>query len=95
MQSRSITSNLGIYVYAAAAVFLGLLGLASGDFATPWQHVQLGAPARTPLAYLAALIELTAGFALLWRRTARTGALALTSCVYSVFTLLLSMSQVF
>ena len=44
-------------------------------------------PLRVPLAYLTAVIELAAGLALVWRRTARVGALALT-IVYSVFTLL-------
>jgi uncharacterized membrane protein YphA (DoxX/SURF4 family) len=87
MQNRSFASNLGGYAYAAGAIFLGLLGLASGDFATTWQHVGPNAPLRAPLAYLTALIELAAGLALLWRRTARAGALALTA-VYSVFTLL-------
>jgi hypothetical protein len=79
MRSRSVASNLGIYAYAAGAIFLGIVGLASGDFATPWQHVEMGAPFRTPLAYLVALIELTAGLALLWRQTARIGALTLRS----------------
>ena len=87
MQSRSLASNLGIYAYAAGAIFLGLLGLASGDFATTWQHVGPNVPLRVPLAYLTAFIELAAGLALLWRRTARAGALSLT-VVYSVFTLL-------
>jgi uncharacterized membrane protein YphA (DoxX/SURF4 family) len=87
MQNRSLASNLGIYVYAAGAIFLGLLGLASGDFATGWQHVVPTVPFREPLAYLTALIELAAGLALLWRRSARAGALTLT-VVYSVFTLL-------
>src|SRR5271168_4992259 len=86
MQSRSFTSNLGIYAYAAGAIFLGLLGLASGDFATTWQRVGPNVPFREPLAYLTAFIELAAGLALLWRRTARAGALTLT-VVYSVFTL--------
>ena len=36
MQGSSRASNLGIYVYAAGAIFLGVLGLASGDFATTW-----------------------------------------------------------
>ena len=39
MQNRSLASNLGIYAYAAGAIFLGLLGLVSGDFATTWQRV--------------------------------------------------------
>ena len=87
MQNRSFASNLGIYAYAAGAIFLGLLGLASGDFATTWQRVGPNVPLRAPLAYLTAFIELAAGLALLWRRTARAGALTLT-VVYSVFTLL-------
>jgi uncharacterized membrane protein YphA (DoxX/SURF4 family) len=87
MQSRSLASNLGIYAYATGAIFLGLLGLISGDFAANWQHVVLDAPFRAPLAYLTALIELAAGFALLWPRTARIGAITLTA-VFSVFTLL-------
>jgi uncharacterized membrane protein YphA (DoxX/SURF4 family) len=86
MQGSSRAPNLGIYVYAAGAIFLGLLGLASGDFATTWQHVGPNVPFRQLLAYLTAVIELAAGLALLWRRTARAGALTLT-VVYSVFTL--------
>ena len=86
MQNRSHTSNLGIYLYAAGAIFLGVLGLASGDFATTWQRVGPSVPLREQLAYLTAFIELAAGLALLWRRTALAGAMALT-IVYSVFTL--------
>lgn len=87
MQNRSLASNFGIYAYAAGAIFLGLLGLASGDFAASWQRVGPNVPFRAPLAYLTALIELAAGLALLWPRTARAGALTLT-IVYSVFALL-------
>jgi len=87
MQNRSLASNLGIYAFAAGAIFLGILGLASGDFATNWQRVVPTVPFREPLAYLIAVIELAAGLALLWRRTARAGALTLT-IVYAVFTLL-------
>jgi uncharacterized membrane protein YphA (DoxX/SURF4 family) len=86
MQSRSLASNLGIYLFAAGAIFLGLLGLASGDFATTWQRVGPNVPLRAPLAYITALIELAAGLALLWRPAARAGALTLT-LVYSIFTL--------
>lgn len=86
MQNRSFASNLGVYAYAAGAIFLGILGLASGDFAATWQRVGANVPFREALAYLTAVIELTAGLALLWRRTARAGALTLT-IVYSVFTL--------
>jgi uncharacterized membrane protein YphA (DoxX/SURF4 family) len=87
MLSRSVASNLGIYVYAAAAIFLGLVGLVSGDFAGGWQHVGPGVPLRAPLAYITALIELAAGIALVVPRAARTGAVTLT-IVYAVFTLL-------
>jgi hypothetical protein len=73
-------------LYAAGAIFLGLVGLASGDFTTAWQHVGPNAPFRVPVAYLTASIELAAGLVLLWRRTARAGAQTLT-VVYSVFTL--------
>ncbi len=84
---RSITANLGLYVYSGAAVFLGLLGLVTGDFATSWQNVGPNVPLRVPLAYVTAVIELAGGIALLLPRTARAGALTLT-IVYSVFTLI-------
>jgi uncharacterized membrane protein YphA (DoxX/SURF4 family) len=87
MQNRSLISNLGIYVFAAGAIFLGVLGLVSGDFATSWQNVGPNTPLREPLAYLTAFLELAAGIALLWPRTARAGALTLT-ILYSVFTLI-------
>jgi uncharacterized membrane protein YphA (DoxX/SURF4 family) len=86
MQVAGRTSNLGVYVYAGGAIFLGLLGLASGDFAAGWQHVGPNVPFRELLAYLTAAIELAAGLALLWQRTARAGALTLT-LLYLVFTL--------
>ena len=35
----SFTSNLGLYAYGVAAIFLGILGMVSGDFATSWQNV--------------------------------------------------------
>jgi uncharacterized membrane protein YphA (DoxX/SURF4 family) len=84
---RSIASNLGRYIYGGAAIFLGVLGLVSGDFATSWQNVGPGVPLRAPLAFLTAVIELAGGIALFIPRTARAGALILT-IVYAVFTLL-------
>jgi uncharacterized membrane protein YphA (DoxX/SURF4 family) len=87
MQNRSFASNLGLYIYAAAAIFLGVVGLVSGDFAGGWQRVDPTVPFREPLAYLTAAVELGAGLALLWPRTARIGALTLT-IVYSIFALL-------
>lgn len=87
MPSKSPASNLGICVFAAGAIFLGILGLTSGDFATTWQHVGPNVPFRTLLAYLAAVVELAGGIALIVPRTARVGALTLT-IAYSIFTLL-------
>jgi len=87
LRERSLISNLGIYVYGGAAILLGLVGLVSGNFAVNWQHVGPNVPFRGPLAYLTALIELTAGIAVILPRTARIGAFALT-ILYSVFTLL-------
>jgi uncharacterized membrane protein YphA (DoxX/SURF4 family) len=84
---RSITTSLGLYVYGGAAIFLGLLGLVSADFATSWQNVAPNFPLRTPLAYLTAVIELAGGIALFVPRTARAGAMTLT-IVYTVFTLI-------
>ena len=86
MAHRSPSSNLGLYAYAAGAIALGVIGLAWGDFATNWQRVPPGVPGRTALAYLAALLELAGGMALLWPRTARAAA-ALLTVIFSVFTL--------
>jgi uncharacterized membrane protein YphA (DoxX/SURF4 family) len=86
-KQHSFTSNLGLYVYGGAAIFLGILGLVSGDFATSWQNVGPNVPLRTPLAYLTAVIELAGGIALFLPRTARAGALTLT-ILYSIFTLI-------
>lgn len=77
----------GMYLYAGAAILLGAVGLVSGDFATNWQRVTPDVPGRIALAYLAAGYELLAGLAMLWRRTARGGTLALTG-IYSIFWLL-------
>jgi uncharacterized membrane protein YphA (DoxX/SURF4 family) len=85
MQGSIRASNLGIYVYAAGAILLGLVGLVSGDFAATWQHVAFTGSTRTLLAYLTAVIELAAGLALLWPKTARSAALVLT-LLYAIFT---------
>jgi len=77
----------GVYLYAGAAIYLGVLGLVSGDFATNWQRVTADVPHRVLLAYLAGACELLGGMAMLWRRTARWGALGLAG-IYSIFWLL-------
>lgn len=87
MPANGRALNFGIYVYGAAAIVLGLIGLVSGDFGGGWQHVGPSFQLREPLAYFAAVVELAAGIALVVPRTARIGAVSLTM-VYSVFTLL-------
>lgn len=64
-------------IYSAGAIGLGLTGLAFGDFALQWQPVPKAVPAREMLSAISALALLAAGSALLWRRSALYGALAL------------------
>lgn len=85
-QSRNPPA-LGLYVFATAAIFLGLLGLVWSDFAVMWQRVGPDVPHRLALARMAALIELGAGLGLLWPRTRRPAAGLLTA-LYAVFVLL-------
>lgn len=77
----------GNRVFGLAGIALGLLGLASGDFAGIWQPVPEGVPGRAALAYAAAVAQLAAGVALQWRRTAGAGALVLAalSAVFAFF----------
>lgn len=76
--------GLGRHVFGLAAIALGLIGLVSGDFAAVWQPVPKELPRYTDLAYGAAAIEILAGLALQWRRTAGAGALLLAA-LFSVF----------
>jgi uncharacterized membrane protein len=80
-------SQLGLWSFGLAAVFLGVVGLAWGDFATNWQRVEPGVPFREVLAYFVAACELLSGLAIFWRRIAQAGAIFLT-ILYSVFALL-------
>jgi hypothetical protein len=41
---RRAISNLGIYVYGAGAIALGVIGLVWTDFANNWQRVQGNVP---------------------------------------------------
>ena len=87
MANKRALSSVGIYVYGAAAIALGIFGILWGDFATNWQRVKADVPHREVLAYATAFYELVGGIAIFWRRTARAGALML-SVLYSVFALL-------
>ncbi len=66
MVNRRALSNLGMYVYAAGAIALGIIGLVWSGFATNWQRVQENVPHRGALACIAAVYELSAGVAMLW-----------------------------
>jgi uncharacterized membrane protein len=87
MLTYPLSPRLGLWAFGSAAIILGIVGLAWGDFATNWQRVQPGVPFREPLAYSAAACELLSGFAFFWRRTAQAGAFFLT-ILYSIFALL-------
>jgi uncharacterized membrane protein YphA (DoxX/SURF4 family) len=77
----------GRYLYGAAAILLGAIGVRWDDFAVTWQRVGETAPHHGSLAYLAAVVEILGGLALLWRPTARLGA-GVMSMVFGIFVLL-------
>lgn len=85
--------EIGLRVFGYGAIALGAVGLVWGDFALVWQPVASSVPGRTALAYIAAGALLLAGAAVQWRRTARAGALALTT-LYSLCVLLLHVPRV-
>jgi uncharacterized membrane protein YphA (DoxX/SURF4 family) len=79
---------LGRHVFGLAAILFGVITLVWRDF-NIWQQIRaLGnIPHRQFLACLAAAVEIFAGLAIQWRRTARIGAIAL-GCIFSIFALL-------
>lgn len=79
-------TDLGRRVLGLAAIALGLVGLAFGDFAAVWQPAP-GTPFDKTLAYVTAAVEVAAGLALQWRRTARWAGLVL-GAIALVFALL-------
>lgn len=86
------TTDYGWRVYGLGIIALGVACLAFGDF-HPGQPVPKEFPARTSLAYLAAIFMLVAGAAIEWRRT-RTIAAAAITAYWTVFVVLLMNGRV-
>ncbi len=78
MAAQPTTRTYGWRLFGVAVMGLGLVALAQGDF-DPGQPVPRDFPARTVLAYAAALFMLGSGAALSWRRTVARGAAALVA----------------
>jgi uncharacterized membrane protein len=67
-------ASVGHAVFAVTMIALGILGLASDDFAAIWPPVYKALPARHALAYLCSLVSLACGIGLLWQRTVTLAA---------------------
>jgi len=76
MTAERKSMAFGWCVYGLGVMALGGVCLAFGDF-HPGQPMPKDFPARTALAYGAAVFMLTAGAAIMWRRTMAWGAAAL------------------
>ena len=80
-------AKIGVYLLGPATVFAGILDLIWSDFDPGHQPIAaLGVhiPDRAIFAYITGVWMILAGAAILWRRTARTGAIA-TAVIYSIF----------
>ena len=93
--ARSVTSGgftmakVGVYLYGLATLAAGVLDLVWGEFEAAHQPIQaLGdhIPGREILAYLTAVCMISAGAAILWRRTAPAAALT-SALIYLMFAL--------
>ena len=85
--------NIGYRVYGLAVLGLGVAGLVWADFALVWQPVASDVPHRTVLAYLVAVTEVLSGLAMLWRRTAASGAIVL-AILFAIGVVLLQLPRV-
>jgi len=79
--------RLGVYVYGLATVVAGILDLVWADFDASHQPIQAFGdhiPGRELFAYIIGVWMIAGGAAILWRRTAKTGAAAL-AVIYFIF----------
>jgi uncharacterized membrane protein len=81
--------RIGVYVFGIASVASGILDLVWGEFESAHQPIQAWGdhiPGVTIFAYIAAVWLIAGGTAILWRRSLRFGAAALT-ILYGIFVL--------
>jgi uncharacterized membrane protein YphA (DoxX/SURF4 family) len=79
--------RLAVYVYSFATVAGGIFDLVWGDFDTSHQPIQAFGdhiPGRELFAYITAIWMIAGGAAILWRRSAKAGAVA-TAVIYFIF----------
>jgi uncharacterized membrane protein len=73
-------TSFGQWLFAAAIIGIGVLGLFYDDFALQWQPLPAGFPARSVLALIGGALMVASGAGLLFERIAKISALVL--CVY-------------
>lgn len=81
--------RIGVYVYGIASVAAGIFDLVWGEFDPDHQPLQAWGdhiPGVTVFAYIAAILLIVGGAAVLWRNSERFGAAAL-AILYGIFVL--------
>jgi len=87
--SEVIFSGLGVWLLAFATVTAGAFDLMWRGFDSAHQPIQAfgdNIPGREVMAYITGVWMIAAGVAILWRRSAKAGAVAL-ALIYLVFTI--------
>jgi uncharacterized membrane protein YphA (DoxX/SURF4 family) len=84
---RDRQMKIGIWFYGLGTALTGILDIAWGDFDASHQPIKslgLNLPSQHMLAYVAGVLLVAAGLAILWRRSARIGAAA-SAIAYLIF----------
>lgn len=71
-------TSFGQCLFAAAMIGLGILGLINDDFTLQWQPLPAGFPGRSLLALIGGALMVAGGAGLLFERSAKISALALS-----------------